>query len=446
MVGPRRACAIGIAASAFLACISAPSPAAAQIGAFGGQTGPNLTPPPVATSRADGLSRPGTGAEALPLGEWLINPSAFAGVLYDSNVGQRAGGTVSGGGINLVPSVLAERNDGIHKTTLYGMADGRAYFNSSASAFDTVSARIGGIHAYQPLPDVILTGQGDFTRQRDVFSTFGIDHGVTTLNPTGLGLSPTINPITYNQFAGALSGQKNFGNMFVSLGGSAVGLFYDTSTGTTVGRSANGATYTGIGRGGIWVTPDLYAFVEGNADLRRYDLSIFDSSGYRAIGGLGSDQIGLFRGEIFGGYQAESYRNSALGTTSSSVFGGRLHYYPLPEFNLSVGVNRVLGVSQLAGSAATPLGTSTRLTTVLAQATYALAPEWSAGGRGGFIQTDYVSNPRRDSSWLAGATLTYSVWRNLGLALDYQHMGLSSNVPFQSFSRDVVTLGLTYKY
>jgi hypothetical protein len=47
---------------------------------------------------------------------------------------------------------------------------------------------------------------------------------------------------------------------------------------------------------------------------------------------------------------------------------------------------------------------------------------------------------------MIGTTMTYSVWRSFGLTFDYQHIQLSSNVPLQSFTRDVVTIGGTYKY
>jgi len=53
---------------------------------------------------------------------------------------------------------------------------------------------------------------------------------------------------------------------------------------------------------------------------------------------------------------------------------------------------------------------------------------------------------RRDDAWTGGATLSYSVWQNFGLTLDYQHVQLNSNVPLQSFTRDVVSVGGNYRY
>lgn len=435
--------ALGVAAA--LAAMTGSPDALAQVGALGGTAGPTLVAPPVATGQPDVFARADRGTEALPVGGWLVYPTFYSGLLYDTNVFQTARRAVSSPGLELVPSLLAESNDGIHKTTLYGMADGRAYFNGNANNADTAAARLGAIETFQPLPDLIATGQLDYTRQQDLFSTLGIDHSLTTLNPTAIGLAPTTNPASYNQLTASARAQKNFASAFVSLGGSLLGDIYDKPA-TPVAPSPNNTILTGAARGGLWLVPDLYAYTELDFDRRLFDVSTFNSSGYRALAGLGSDQIGLFRGEVYAGYQAESFDFAPLGTTGGAVWGGRLYYYPLPELNLSAAVDQLIGVSQLAGSAATPLGASTKVTTALAQATYALAPEWATSGRAGYIHTDYVSSPRRDDAWTVGTTFTYSVWRNLGLAFDYQHVGMTSNTALQSFSRDVFTLGLTYKY
>jgi hypothetical protein len=326
------------------------------------------------------------------------------------------------------------------------MADSRIYTNSESSSSDasnTLAARAGVVGTYRPLPDLTLTAQGDYTRQQDLFSTLGIDHSVTTLNPTGVGLSPTANPVAYNQFSGTASVQKNFVDSFVSLSGSIVDLVYDDNAGAP---SANGVTYTGTGRAGYWFVPALYAYVELSGDTRNYDTSSLNSSGYRATVGIGSDQIGLFKGEIYGGYQSEIYDSSAIGTVNGAVFGGRGYYYVLPELTLSASLDESIGNSLEATAPGSSAGTSTKVTTLYGQANYSIAPEWTASGRGGYINTDYIHNVRTDNAWIVGGTLTYSVWNNLGLTLDYSHIELSSNVPFQSYTRDVVTFGVSYKY
>lgn len=108
--------------------------------------------------------------------------------------------------------------------------------------------------------------------------------------------------------------------------------------------------------------------------------------------------------------------------------------------------DRAFGASLLASVSTTQPGAPTVVTTVLGQGSYKLAPEWQASGRAGYINTNYIDTIRRDNAWTAGATISYSIWQNFGLTLDYQYINLNSNVPLQSFTRSVVTLGLTYKY
>jgi hypothetical protein len=231
--------------------------------------------------------------------------------------------------------------------------------------------------------------------------------------------------------------------MFFNLGGSAVDIVYDNAGPTA--PSPDGVTYTGVGRAGLWFTPALYLYAEGSLDHRSYSSGQLNSSGYRAVGGIGSDQIGLFKGELFGGYQVEQFDFAPLGSVASSVFGGSIYYYPLPELTLRGSVNQSLGVSLLAQLPGT-LGTSTKADTALLQATYSLAKEWNVGARFGYIRTTYTDVSRIDNAWTAGATISYSVWQNLGITLDYQYVQLASTAPLQSFTRNVVTLGLTYKY
>jgi hypothetical protein len=316
--------------------------------------------------------------------------------------------------------------------------------NGSGSAADTLAARTGIIERWQPLLDLVVNAQFDYTRQRDLFSTFGIDHSVTTLNPTAIGLAPTANPLPYNQLSGTVSIQKTFDRAFVSVGGSVVDIQYDTDP-LFSPPSPNGTTSTGIVRGGFWFTPFLYAYGEGAFDQRNYAIDQFNSNGYRTVAGIGTDQIGLFRGEVYAGYQSERHDSGPLATVNGGVAGGRIYYYPTRELTLSASVDESLGVSLLTAVPGA-FGSNTRATTALLQATYALAQEWAASARFGFIRTDFVDTVRTDDAWTGGATVTYSVWHNFGLTLDYQHVELSSNVPLQSFTRDVVTVGGTYRY
>lgn len=427
-------------------------PAYAQVGDVaqvgGSDVGAPIQPPPVATGREDVFQKPGTAKDAMIVGDWLLYPSAFAGFSYDSNVNQTPSG-VSGGasspGLRVSPNIRAETQNGLSKTTLYGSADGRFYFDNVPGNGSIISAHAGALEIYSPLPDVTINGQADYTRQRDLFSSLGTDQSLTPLNPTGIGLAPSANPETYNQFSGTASVQKNFAQSFITLGGSIVSLDYETTAGAAA-PSPNGTTYTGDLKGGYWITPALYGYAEGSLDSRDYATTTTSSSGYRAIAGLGTDQIGLLKGEVFGGYQAEQYRSSSIGTVGTAVYGLAGHYYPLPELTINLGINESLGASLISPTPGAPAGTSTKVDTYLVTTNYTISPQWTASGRAGYIHTSYVGAGRHDDAWTTGGTITYNWLRNVGLTLDFQHYDMTSNVPLQGFTRDVITLGATWRY
>ena len=220
-------------------------------------------------------------------------------------------------------------------------------FMLASSEADTVSARGGFAHVYEAQRDLVFRFQGDYTRQTSVFNG-GVNQFEVAPLPNPAGNNPVANPASYNQITGSASVQKTFNRAFVALGTSTTYVSYDNATvqpGSPTTTFPDGIVTSLTGRAGAWVGPWLYVFAEPSADWRRFNNASLDSHGYRVIGGVGSDQIGLFRGEIFGGYQAQHFEQGGRGTNSGEVFGARLYYYPTQYWTLSATVDQTLGVS-----------------------------------------------------------------------------------------------------
>src|SRR5262249_4624348 len=311
--------------------------------------------------------------QGLVVGNWKFFPSLFVGAVYDDNFNQSATGTNHSSGVNLrvSPRLTAsydasgDSGEGIHKITPYVIVDARAFDANN------ISASAGLIYTYEAMRDLIFTSYGNYTRQTDIFNSalnfnnnaIGLPASPNTnipliVNP--FGTTPGVNPIAYNQFTGGGAVTKTFDQAFVGLSATAFDIVYDHSDNIPqpFHTSHDGASFWFSGRVG-YNFPQFYVFAQGDYILQRFSNSLFDTNGYRVIGGVGrNDPGGLFRGEVYGGYQFQHQEQqfvpftgisvvpvSIPQDTNTGVFGGRLSYYPTEYWTIIAQVDEVLGMS-----------------------------------------------------------------------------------------------------
>ena len=398
------------------------------------------------------------------VGPFKLFPSLFVGAVYDDNFNQTATGTDHSSGVNLRVSprltgtyqASSTLGDGIHKTTPYLIVDARTFDANN------ISASAGLIHTYEAMRDLIFNFYGNYTRQTDIFNS-ALNFNNNAIGPPAtpnsniplivnpFGTTPGVNPIAYNQFTGGASVTKTFGGAsqaFVTLSGNASAISYDHSDNIPAPdqTSHNGTNFWTQARVGYHVIPSAYVFAEGDGIWQRFNNSLFDTNGYRVLGGIGTDDPkSLFRGEVYGGYQVQHQQNQVvIGSViptdvNSGVFGGRLSYYPTPYWTLVAQVDEALGMSTIL-SPSIPQGVPTRVTTAILQSTYGLAREWSVGVRFGYTRGEFIGDSALNNhGWLAGASFNYEILRNLLLTLDYQYTTVNSNAAFSDFTRNMVS-------
>lgn len=388
----------------------------------------------------------GRGPVPMAVGGWLVSPTLFAGAVYNSNVNQ-SNAAVSSWGERVIPGFTALLDNGIHQTSLYGLADIQNYNASGVTHQTTVDAKAGITQTYFAQRDLTFTFNGDFTRQTDVFGATSFAAPKTPLSPTSSApvaptpVAPQANPTRFNQYSGSLAVDKRFGRAFLGLTTSVSATDFDSDPAFTTSR--NGIVYTVTQRTGFDLTPQIYAFVDPSLNWQRYSDSTRNSHGYRISGGLGTAAQGIWQGEIFAGYQAQ--KNDIVGTYDSAVYGVRIGYSPTRFWNFRATLDETLGASTIAAGGTT--GVATRMTTALLNVAYNGLPQnWTVAARGGYVRTEFVNVSRTDDGWLGGFNIGYEIWRNLGLAFDYQYKSVDSSAVGQSFHQHVVSLGATYKY
>ena len=417
----------------------------------------------------------------LEVSGWKLFPKAFVGAVWDTNVDQQPSGTARTSSVSAraVPYIAAIYDGGIHRTTAYGVADAR-FFDA-----DTLSATAGLTHRYEAMRDLIFTGFVNYTRQTELFTsalnfnnnaigpTISVESSVPiVLNP--FGTTPTVNSSAYNQYTGGGSVTKDFDNTgSVALAATVFHIAFDNTGNLPLGSpfqtSLDGTSYWVTGRIAGNVTPSVYVFAESSGIFQRFNNSSFDTNGYRVIGGIGgaADPASLIRGEIYGGYQAQEFVNgsgilldangipitvngvgilSGIPTnTSSDVIGGRLYYYPTRYWTVIAAVDETLSVSTSL-SPTTPAGIPLLATNAILQTNYNISQWWWVGARMGYTRSKFYGFDRLDTGWMAGASFNYEIWRNLLLTLDYQYSTVHSDAVLADFTRNVYSVGLTYKY
>lgn len=470
--------------------------------------------PSARTAQTMGITGPAPTEQGLDIEGWLVYPSMFLGYIFNDNIYGRPTHRVGASGVRVRPAFEALRDNGLHKTMVYLDADLQAYpglgvgdrlgpwFRIYDAPPTNLAARAGVTHVWDPTPDLTFHFNLDFARQSGLFSpSFGAN--ATQAYLTGAATFSTVQQYT-NQFSGAISAEKKITDRaFIRATAAASYISYDSrpsaqpftgglfpitpfdvvnsqAIGQAFGNYQNGFSYRGMLRGGAWLTPQIYGFVEPGVDIRRYDNRIFDSNGYRVIAGIGSDMISLFRGEIYGGYQAQYSTNGLFGAATAPAFGARLFYFPTRDLTFSIGVDQTLssavapfaagfngvtgtgigalggfgaGLFGFAGVARPSVASITRQ--VMAQADYMITPYLTASLRGGYGETRFDGVPLANSAWSGGASASYNFWRDVSLTVDYQFLKTSLktdqitrlNTAFASgYTKNVVSVGLNYRF
>lgn len=372
------------------------------------------------------------------LGDWLINGTINAGTLYNDNIFATDTNPVASWGFGIAPSIVAERSTGPMKTSLYGALDADFYDNSNKA--DTVTGRGGVVNLWEIQRDLIFRAQLDY--YRGIYYPGGTSNALT-------GDVVYSNPEGYNQYFASAGVHKEFGQAFIDLGGSLKYTDYtnpDAVTGIAYTiNSPDGAIYTLSGRVGYNISPLLYAFVEPQLNWWRYKDGIFDANGLRVIGGIGTDRIGLFRGEVYGGYQVQNFGSASFGDVDMPVLGAILSWYPTRFLTLNFALDQSVTISSpslvfSAGNVGIYNSYVTKNTTASVTGTYEITRQLSSTAGLTYLHSDYVDLPRTDNQWAVTAGMTYMMVTNWGINLNYSYINLDSNIPVNSYVQNIIRI------
>jgi hypothetical protein len=182
-----------------------------------------------------------------------------------------------------------------------------------------------------------------------------------------------------------------------------------------------------------------------------------NSNGFRAVGGLGTPQIGLFSGGFYYGRQGTLVDGD--GTAGGIVYGAMFSYFPTAVWHASVSLDHITNISNITGTLpnnpglAVPLSpvgipttSSVLVNTLTFRSDYAWSAQTSLYGAFSLTRTNYIGETRVDDSWFASVGVRRSLSKQLTLSLDYLYSSVVSTAPGNTFIKNRVTLGATYNF
>ena len=395
-----------------------------------------LAPAPLSTKNP--LLKPRREYQGMRLGDWMLDPSITVGGAYDDNLGWSVSRPVRTAGLRVAPSVSALRESEGHKIVVFGDADAKLY--PSYSRANSIDGAAGLNYEWSPARDLTFKASGKYSHNSLVIGSGQVQ--------TPNGLLRLVSPLVHDRFQGAFAVQKTFGRAFVGLSYESAKTIYaplDTSSGSQSQSYRDSWVNRVTARAGAWVAPVFYAFGEASGNMRDYTDSRYQSKGYRAIAGLGSDRISLFRGEIFAGAQQQNYHGATRSSATSPVFGGKLYWYPLRDLAVRASLDQSFSDSSLP-SAINPLGAPARVTNAELAVQHQVLRDLYVVWRLAYEADRFIKSPRADDVWRTGGGLAYSATRNIDVIVDYEFSKASSNDATARYRRNAANAGVKYRF
>ena len=367
-------------------------------------------------------------ATGIPAGAFIFFPSVTAGVFYDDNVFATNSNRQGSWGALVRPELGVRTSGQGYAIEARGFLEQRWY--SRFASEDTLSGA-GVLSATVMLdPDTQFVGKVGYAR---------------AFEARGSGESSFIGfdePVGFDTFQASAALNKRFNRWWTSLGIAGSWVNYDTPTilGIPVDQSyRDGNVGVLTGRIGYVVAPLTSVFVELSGNRRNFEVDIFDSRGYRVVGGvlLEPGQGARVRGEAFAGYMRQDYEGITFDTVSTFTYGGSLAFLLAPRWTGVVEGKRDALESALNG------GVSVIESLVAARLDYQVMPNFIVGAGASYLVDEFLSAGRTDRSISPLVSVKYLATPNITLGFDYRNVSFdSSGLGVSTYYRNVYLFSL----
>lgn len=375
--------------------------------------------------------RPGYDAAGVRAGGFTVFPEVSVTGTYDDNIFAANVGEVDDFITTLAAGVSVQSNWSRHALNLNaGLAQ---YLYADNSDEDRLDWNVGG------------NGRVDITRDTNIsgglsYAQLHEDRGAP--NAPGLAAEPT--EYTLFQTNAALAHRFNRVTTRVGVGYAD----YDYDDAPLIGGGVldqdfrDREEFEQFLRLGYDVSPDTNLYIQGTLNQREYDQKPpvvalnRDSDGWAVVGGSEFRLSNLAQGQVYVGYQEQSYDDPTLSDISGLAFGAGVDWFVTPLTTIRIDAASTVEETVAAGASGF-LDQSVGL-----GIDHELMRNVIIGARASYANQDYEGIARSDDVIRAGFGVDYLINRNFSAGLDYGFTNRDSNVPGLDYTRNEVGLRL----
>lgn len=380
--------------------------------------------------------RPSYDAIGVHAGAFTIFPRATISESYDDNIYATDSNTTDDFITTLGASVAVNSNWSRHALNLTAGVSKDIYADNTGENRLDWNILAGG--ALDITRDTRLSGDLGYSQLHE-------DRG----DPNAPGINAATEPTEYKLFEGHAALDQRFNRLTARLSGGYSDYDYDdvpAVLGGTIDQDDRDHTvYEEALRVGYDVSPDTSVYVQGTINQRDYDLEPpaaavnRDSDGYAAVVGSDFRLSNLAQGEVYIGYQSQSYDSPLFSDIDGLSYGADVEWYATPLTTVTFSAASTVEET-------TTVGASGYLSqTGGVRIDHELMRNLLINARASYTNNDYEGVTRTDDILGAGLGLDYLVNRNFTLGLNYTYTDRDSDAAADSYTRNLIGLSLTGK-
>lgn len=370
-------------------------------------------------------------ARGVRLGTFVLRPSLTVTETYDSNVYASDTGEVSDFVTEINPNVILESDWANHSLRLE--ADLDQSLHASEDSEDATDWSVG------------VSGRLDVLAHTQLRA--GVFYGSLTEDrgePEDIGAAAE--PTDYSQFGVSAGITQRFNRMIFDVDADYTDLDFDDTPLIGGGFDENDDRDRTILEIAVEVGYELVAdtiiFLRGTYNERDYDLDTpavavnRDSDGYEVVAGASFELGSLATGEVFAGYQEQSFDDPSFRSVSGAAYGAAIDWYVTPLTTVRLSADTAIEDTTSGGDSA--LESQTLGVGVDHEFLRNLVASLDAA----YSEEDFANSARKDEIYEVELGIDYLIDQIFSIGVFAGYEERDSSVVGDSFSREFVGVRL----